>query len=185
MNELKEGDVFKWAYNEKTINGKFSGRDYTSIYWCQSQIGIVKDGRLVDTYWSMGNDRSFSLEDIRNDLDVIYQANMSELVEAKPEERAYYPDTCCFDFNHPNSTRGNFYLVKGARKSVSKMKRVMQRQKHDLESSIRSTLMDIEQLENDILNINEESWILNVADVSLEDHSYSDEIIKLEKEQGK
>jgi hypothetical protein len=112
---LREGDIFRWYFLTPGDDRAY-GR-----YHCCSQIAIVRGGRLRDTYWSSGNDgRSFGPDDLPN-LELTRLGNLADLERAEEYKADYYDDADIVDLNHPNSTRGNFYLRKGAKRSAKKM----------------------------------------------------------------
>lgn len=119
IESLKEGDVYRWSYRDP----KTDGRAYGS-YHCCSRIAIVHRGTLKDTFWQIGQSfsdgRSFSLEDLPK-LELKFLGNLSDMASAKEYEADYYDDADIVDLNHSNSTRGNFYLRKGAKRSQDKM----------------------------------------------------------------
>lgn len=118
VTQPKDNDVFDWSYPSA------DARPWGD-YHCCSRIGIFRKGRLYDTYWQIGesfhNGRSFSAEDIGPKIDVIFRGNLADY-ERVPEYQAdYYAAADILDLNHPNSTRGNFYLRRGAVRSIEKM----------------------------------------------------------------
>lgn len=119
IEKLTEGDVYRWYYRDPKTNAGAWGD-----YHCCSRIAIVNRGRLRDTYWQIGESfsdgRSFSIEDLPK-LELERLANLSELLPAKEYESDYYDDADIVNLNHSNSTRGNFYLRRGARRSREKM----------------------------------------------------------------
>lgn len=117
---IQDGDVFRWRYkDEKPEQLGAWGR-----YHCKSQIAIAKDGRLQDTYWgtSYGSHKGWSYADAERDLELRRLGNLSEL-EKRPEyEAVYFDDADCVDLSHANSSKGNFYVRKGAARSRDKMR---------------------------------------------------------------
>lgn len=124
--ELREGDVYRWRYIEGDDGGRPWGR-----YHCKSQIGIVSNGRLVDTYWCSGSDVKFGADDLHH-LKLTFLGNLNDLEKRNEGDRDYYDDADIVNLNHPNSTRGNFYIRKGAKRSAAKM---LESAKHLLEHS--------------------------------------------------
>lgn len=116
---LREGDIYHWMYCDPRTDNRQWGD-----YHCCSRIAIVHRGRLRDTYWQIGtsfNDgKSFGVEDLPK-LELTFLANMDDLEKAPEYQFDYYDDADTFNLNHPNSTRGNFYLRKGAVRSQAKM----------------------------------------------------------------
>tara|TARA_R110000782_G_scaffold256111_1_gene345001 strand:- start:1098 stop:1634 length:537 start_codon:yes stop_codon:yes gene_type:complete len=171
---MKNGDIFQWSYNEEHI--KNIGGYTSTTYWCCSRIGVFNDGYLRDTFWSSGSsDKSFSVESIKNKLEVKFLSNEDDLVKSDPSMRAYYLDEDCVDLNHSNSTRGNFYIRKGAVKNLEKMERILRREKADHQYSIKSTLRSIELLEKELKNVTEDTFVSPRKDsISLDDKTWEE-----------
>lgn len=122
---MKEGDIYRWTYRDRLDTGAWG------TYHCCSRIAIVQpNGRLRDTYWSSGSDgRSFSADDLPK-LELTFVANMADLDKAHEYEADYYDDADIVNLNHVNSSRDNFYLRKGAKRSAAKM---LEAARHKLE----------------------------------------------------
>lgn len=114
---LREGDIYRWSYRGPDLD-----RDGTwGRYHCCSRIAVVKNERLRDTFWSCGSDgRSFGVDDLPR-LNLTLLGNFADLEKSDEHNACYYDDTDIVDLNHSNSTRGNFYLRKGAKRSQTKM----------------------------------------------------------------
>lgn len=123
MNDVidrpKEGDVYRWHY----LDPKADGRSWGS-YHCCSCIGIFHNGRLRDTFWQIGmsfsEGRSFGVEDFPK-LKLEYVGNLADFDKAPEYQADYYAAADCMNLNHSNSTRGNFYLRKGAQRNAGRM----------------------------------------------------------------
>lgn len=115
IEALKEGDVFRWSYSDPNIQDRPWGS-----YHCCSRIAVVRGGMLRDTYWIGGDNRSFGLDDLPR-LELKRLGNLSELEPHMEYDADYYDDADIVDLNHANSTRGNFYIRKGAVRSSAKM----------------------------------------------------------------
>ncbi len=174
-NNFNEGDIFRWSYNDEMLKKLNHGQNGGTTYWCLSQIGIVKNGMLVDTYWTSGNNSSFARDVCEQKLVLKFIANINDLVKAEPSDRAYYLDDDCIDLNHPNSTRGNFYIKKGAEKNIEKMTRILNRKKLELDKKLKQIEWEIKLVDKDILSINIETYISTTKDLCLNDNSYQDE----------
>ena len=113
---LREGDIFRWSYRESGDDSRW-GR-----YHCCSLIAIVDDrGRLRDTFWSSGSDgRIFTERDLPA-LKLTYLGNLADLEKVPEYLTDYYDDADIVNLNHANSSRGNFYIRKGAVRSQKKM----------------------------------------------------------------
>jgi hypothetical protein len=159
IEALTEGDIYHWRYIEPDDT-----RQYGS-YHCCSRIAIVNNGRLRDTFWQIGlsfNDgRSFGVEDLGK-LELKRLANLSDLVSAKEYEADYYDDSDIFDLNHSNSTRGNFYLRKGAKRSRDKMLAVANQRYAEAESDFHTARRRMEEIGKLIDQIDEGATNLHI-----------------------
>lgn len=154
VDKLREGDVFRWHYREPGEAQQY-GR-----YHCCSQIGIVKNGRLTDTFWFGGDNRSFGPDSIAA-LNLTPLGNLADYEKAREYQAEYYDDADIMNLNHSNSTRDNFYLRKGAVRSAAKMLEVakckLERSETDERSAVRrqeelrATIARIEAGETDVL----------------------------------
>jgi len=176
-NHFHEGDIYRWSWNDAMLKKLDYKSNAGTTYWCCSCIGVVKNGILVDTYWQEGSqyNKTFSRDDAIEKLVLTFVANFSDLTSAQPSDRAYYSDNDCFDLNHANSSRGNFYIRKSAVKNLSKMKRILNRKKLFLERKLKQVAWEIECVEKDISAVTTDSYIHCGEDISLSDTSYQDE----------
>lgn len=148
IDKLREGDIYRWSYREPGDNAQY-GR-----YHCCSRIAIVnKGGMLRDTFWSSGGDgRWFGIDDLPK-LELTYLGNIVDL-ERHPEWQAeYYDDADIVNLNHSNSTRDNFYIRKGAKRSPAKMLASARHRLERAESAKRLAEWDIERLTKTIASL--------------------------------
>jgi len=175
---MKEGDIFRWQYNHKTLLKMNDGDNGGTTYWCKSQIAIVnKDGLLCDTYWGYSNFDSlrFSSDQVKEKLDLKFIANINDLVKSDIIERAYYLDADCVDLNHPNSTIGNFYIRKGAVKNLEKINRLLDRGIKKVEKEISYQLSQIESMKSAKKELTSESRLHVLPnDLNLNDTCWDD-----------
>lgn len=147
IDTLREGDVYRWSYREPGDDRNY-GR-----YHCCSRIAVVRGGRLRDTFWSYGGDgRSFGLDDLPK-LELTFLANMADLELVEEYRADYYDDSDIIDLNHSNSTRGNFFLRKGAKRSASKMLTVAKKKLEQADSAERMAKLRIKELRATIAKI--------------------------------
>lgn len=173
--EPKEGDIYRWSWNDKELGRRKDQSDSGTLYWCCSRICVFKDGWFVDTYWGeSGSNRAFSVEKATELVVLEYIGNFDGLIETDKSHRAYYLDSDCVDISHPNKSRGGFYIRKGAEKSLDKMQRVMRRILSKHEKDMESAARRIEQTKAQIADMTAESYISTVDGVSLSDSSYED-----------
>lgn len=143
IEQLREGDIFRWSYRDPNTDS----RQYGS-YHCCSRIAVVKNGLLRDTYWGAyaGSDgRSFGQDDIHK-LDLTFVANLRDLEVAAEYQADYYDDADIINLNHSNSTRGNFYLRKGAVRSQDKMLAVARQRMAEAESDWHTAARRMEEI---------------------------------------
>jgi hypothetical protein len=133
---MKDGDIYRWAYNQEWLRKLNDGNNGGTTYWCCSRIGIWNESRkrLVDTFWvNSGDSRSFSEEDISKKLTVRFVANINDLVECGLAMFDKFDDADCVNISHSNMGAGGFYIRKGAKESYNKKKAVLEYQIQDAE----------------------------------------------------
>jgi hypothetical protein len=142
IDALSEGDIYRWSYTDPSTDNRSWGS-----YHCCSRIAIVDRGRLRDTYWQVGGSfpsdgRSFCLNDLPK-LELTRLGNLADFEKAPEYQADYYDDADILNLNHANSTRGNFYLRKGASRSQQKMLAVsrsnLERSLADERNAVRRT----------------------------------------------
>lgn len=136
---LTEGDIYRWHYRSPGDDNRAWGQ-----YHCCSCIGIVRRGRLYDTYWMIGTaapseGRSFGADNLHK-IELTRLGNLADLDEAKSYQAAYYDDADIVDIRHANSSHGCFYLRKGAKRSKRKMLETAQRRLELAEQNKRSAI---------------------------------------------
>lgn len=152
VDTLREGDVYRWSYREP-------GDDRTyGRYHCCSRIAIVRNGRLRDTFWMIGTSfpssdgRSFGTDDLPK-LELTRLGNLAEYEKAPEYNGDYFDDADIMNLNHSNSSTGNFYLRKGAKRSAAKMLESAHYHMGRAEATLRSAASRIEQLREVIAKI--------------------------------
>ena len=114
---MNKGDVYKWEY-------KGSLGNQADLYWCKARLAIFDGETLFDLYWHNQSSRNIVNVD---EVNLTFIANMDDLRNCNEGEMVYYEDKDCVSLNHPNSTRGNFYVFKKAKRSLRKMRLIQQR----------------------------------------------------------
>lgn len=137
MSTIKDGDIFRWRYkDEKPEHRREWGR-----YHCKSQIAVAKNGILIDTYWDgspPSNSGVWTYEMAERDLALKLIGNFADLEQRPEYHAAYYDDADIVNLNHPNSSRDNFYIRKGAQRSRDKMLAVLDERIADKARTIES-----------------------------------------------
>jgi len=131
MIDFKDGDIFRWRYNEKTLKTPhmLNSASCGTLYWCCSNIGIWRNQLLSDTYWGGGGGRCFTAQEIKDKLILTFIANINDLEPCQPSTFDKYDDEDCVNISHGNMTRGGFYIRKGAKESTRKQIQVLE---HDI-----------------------------------------------------
>lgn len=136
--KFKEGDVFFWRYKDDS--------NMQSPYWCKSRIAVVKGKRLYDTYWSLSADSTQWPFDGVGHLVLEYQGNFADLQPIDSWLVDYYERCDIVNLNHPNSSKGNCYKRKGALRNKACVLELLNRQREEAESDIRSANWKLENL---------------------------------------
>jgi hypothetical protein len=83
MTDLKEGNVYKWYYKN---DAEYRRNNSSTAYWCMDNRCIVRNGELVDTYWSgvdseYPSSNSHYLDADKVDLEFICNVNDVEFIK--------------------------------------------------------------------------------------------------------
>jgi len=167
---MKDGDIYRWRYNEETLKRLNDGNNNGMTYWCMSNIGVWDEiaGKLYDIFWT--NDRKwFSAEDIMAGLNLTFVANVNDL-EAVSGKHVFnsFDKSDCVDISHTNMSKSGFYIKKGAKPSIEKKRRVIQAHIDHHEYKIKSHTADAARLRKDLENVTEVSFVPYDPDVFIE-----------------
>ncbi len=144
--ELREGDIYFWHWSdaEREKRLKYNNGSYQLTYWCMSQKAIVRNGRLIDTYWSdMSSERAVDPQRVVLD----YKGNEATLKKISPWEADYYEPEDVVDMRHANSSRDVVYVKPSAERSKDRMIELLKYQRERCESAIRSANWNIEKID--------------------------------------
>lgn len=174
MKQWKQGDIFSWWYKEVDCNS-------STQYWCCSQTGFVaNNGVLYDTYWGLGinNGRHFDIEDVDTKIEIKFIANLNDYEKCRKGDQCYYDDKDFLNLSHSNNS-GVYYLRKGVIKSLSKMRKILERNVKQAEYKAKSAQRDVEDKKRKLEELTVESYVWAMDGVSVEDVSYlDDEVLK-------
>lgn len=106
---FKDGAIFKWRYQDVERHRQ------DLAYWAVSQIAILKDGWIEDT-WSSSQPRTWLLADAQRLLKLNFVANLNDLEKTTPSNARYFNRVDIIDISHANSFGSQIYLKKGAEK---------------------------------------------------------------------
>lgn len=142
MASIQEGDIYHWRWNRPDED-----IDYGSYgsYHCCSQMAVVRNGRLMDTYWHGFDNKVLDPAKVT----LAFLGNTADLVEIRPCEVAYYRREDIVDMRHSNNSHGPIYRRKRAERDAATMLELVE---HRLECSRREidfAQRRIEQLTKD------------------------------------
>lgn len=142
---FREGDIFFWRYKETMLD---------SPYWCKSRIAVVKGKRLYDTFWSLSADSTqWDFDSAKEHLILEYQGNFNDLEPMDSWLADYYDVSDVVNLNHSNSSKGNYYRRKGAKRSKERVLDLLARERGKAEDDIRSANWKLENLAKTELRI--------------------------------
>src|SRR5690554_3386380 len=89
---LREGDVYRFSYHQDRARGDLS--------WCFDGQVVVRDGRLVDTYWGgtavdYGDGRVVQ----PSEGTLTFVCNLADVEDIHESERRYYADEDVIDLS--------------------------------------------------------------------------------------
>ena len=140
---MKLNDIYRWRYTESCLKKLNHGSNGGTTYWCCSQIVVCKETeaglRLYDTYWS--HDPKI-IDPTGKNIALEYIGNFDELEKFTGDINHYNPNDLV-DLNHPNSSRGNLYIKKGAKKCLETIRAHIQRKIEEKEYEAKSAAQDV------------------------------------------
>lgn len=116
---IKEGDVFRFAYNERESEKRFEP------YHCfdGQLIAKVKNDiiYLVDTYWNTNDNRENTVEGWEALGTLTYICNLHDITISNKDAYLYYSDNDVFNLSHQHGCYQRICIRKGAIRSKEKM----------------------------------------------------------------
>lgn len=119
---MREGDIFKWRYKDTS--------GMSAPYHCKSQIAILHDGHLRDTYWTDYKTK-FIVDPDKCQLEFI--ANQDDLEPLSKHNRKYFNTKDIVDISHSNSYSENLYVRKGSKPCKQTIKKHIREEIDQLE----------------------------------------------------
>jgi hypothetical protein len=129
--ELKDGQIYRWRWIDE-------GRSYH----CKSQIAVVKNGSLIDTYW-YGETSDHAIDP--DDVELTFYADKS-WPTINAGAAPYYDPADVRSMAHANSSNDVVYLRPGATKNVDAIYREIARQVEQAQSQLRSAAWKLERM---------------------------------------
>lgn len=155
----KDGDIVYWSYSQKYID---SLKYKSDLYWCKSRIATFNGKKFTDTYWYGSDNLSFTPEEIGERFEVQYVSNFADLDKQNDYSKfedfdKYFEAADIVDLNHPNNSRGNLYLRKGAKRSLTKIKESLEYQIKRSQEKIDHQNWILDQEKEKLTNLSEET----------------------------
>ena len=123
---MRDGDYYRWSYKDP------SGYE---PYWCASRIALVRDGRLVDTYWRSGDtSHAWSLSDAERLLDLKLVANLDDLEPCSKGVHEDHRPADIVDLTHQNG--GQCYLRRGSERCMGVQRETWRRKLDAAQSTV-------------------------------------------------
>jgi hypothetical protein len=148
MIELKEGDVYRWRYTDEIIARRRGHVTSGTIYWCEDQQAIVRNGTLYDTYWAghrlspCGDQHAKNLADV--ELEFVCNWNDIEYIE--PHAVKNYDAADVFDLSYQHGCYKYFAIKKGAKPSTAAKLEWLYKKRAEIMREIESHIRHLELL---------------------------------------
>jgi len=137
---LIDGQIYRWRWIDDARHQ--DGQHPWGTYHCRSQIAVVKNGRLVDTYWFDGGTDSV-LDPSKVKLTFFADERWPQISEWQVP---YYDSADVRDTRHPNNSRAPIYLRIGAQRSAARILEEIEYRESKAHSAIRSAKSSLELL---------------------------------------
>lgn len=153
---MKDGDVYRWSYTA-AFAAKAGG--WGLAHWCKSQIAIVHDGRLLDTFWmGHGGKRRGSYGPKYNEgraigaenIELHFLANINYLIEIYPEDKRFYAPSDVVDLRHSNNSNAPVMVKKSAERSREVTRDLLLREIDKAASEVNAAAIRKERLEQEL-----------------------------------
>lgn len=141
---MKKNDVYRYFFNEESIkNGKASWHCFDGILICREIDGKCF---LIDTYWSGGDNKYFTPDNVNDYGGIIFFCNLDDMEEV--DNPYYYDDVVTLNIH--GGYRTQYYIKKGTPKSANKMIETIEIEILELKSVIAINQEKIKYLKKNI-----------------------------------
>ena len=137
---LIDGQIYRWRWADAARHQ--DGLHPWGTYHCRSQIAVVKDGCLVDTYWFGGGSENV-IDPSKVELTFFADELWPQISEWQVP---YYDAADVRDTRHPNNSRAPIYLRIGAQRSAARILEEIEYRESKARSEIRSAERQIERM---------------------------------------
>lgn len=161
----RDGDIVFWSYILPDVG-------VVDRYWCKAQKAVYFEDcqQFHDLYWihrhgeKYGRINSsgfiFLPVQIGQIIQAKYKGNLDEF-DRQNVDYDYlskrYEESDILYLNHPNDSRGNMYLRKGAKKSLARIKKALEMKIFDLEGQVKYSAGELVRAKNEMKNLTEET----------------------------
>ena len=156
---MENGDIYRWAYTA-AFAAKAGG--WGLAHWCKSQIAIVHDGNLLDTFWmGHGGKRRGSYGPKYNEgrainpecAELQFLANLDDLVEIYPEDKRFYDQADIVDLRHSNNSNAPVMVKRSAHRSREVTRELLLYEIDKAASEANSASIRKERLEQELRSL--------------------------------
>lgn len=140
--ELRDGDIFRWRWKDAERDA--DNAPYRS-YHCKSQLAVVHNGRLYDTFWHdyLGNSDCVVK---REDVILVLLGNSNDMTKIDRWKTVYYRPEDIVDMRHSNISGAPVYLKAGAKRDPKTMLAMVKWQTEECRRNIKSAERKLEDL---------------------------------------
>ena len=155
-HELKNGDHFRWQYDNNVDVAEYS-------YWCKSQMCVWNGEKFKDLFWSMGTgSESYTLPE--DGVLLLFMGNINDYEECTEYQLKYYDSSDILNRCHSNHSKGwgnCFFIKKGAKRSREKIKQCLLDKLEEADYNIQSATRDKLKVQEDLDNLNNPDYDLD------------------------
>jgi len=136
---MLEGDIYRWRWAD---DARDRDRGPYRAYHCFSQMAVVRDGRLCDTFW-YGHGTVIDPSVVALTL----LGNENDMTKIREYEARYYRSEDIVDMRHSNSSSAPVYLQPGAQKDPDTMLEYIRHERGRAEYEARYAAEKIERMD--------------------------------------
>ena len=130
--------MYRFVYSPEVVE-----RTRRDLYWCFDGQVVVRNGKLVDTYWGeCGEARVVK----PSEGTLTFVCNLNDTREIKEWERRYYRDEDVFNLSRQHGCYKYFAVLKETQRSAEKMLAWLDEESAAAKQEIRSRIATLERL---------------------------------------
>lgn len=148
LARLNEGDVYQWRYTDAVIAKRQDSVRVGTLYWCEDRQAVVRDGKLVDTYWAGYRLGRGSEEHVKNpaDVELTFICNLADVRRIAPHEVKNYDAADVFDLSYQYGCYKHFVVKADATPSREAKLAWIRAKRTEVKREIDSHIRHLESL---------------------------------------